>query len=511
MILRLRMAMTALIPLSFFAAATAAPQPNTPSIDRPTNVLFIAVDDLRPELGCYGHPRVKSPHIDRLAAGGLIFTRAYCQQAVCGQSRASLLTGLRPDTLHGSGMSVHFRKYVPDVVTLPQNFKQHGYHCEAMGKIFHGAFATAYVGDRMNDPPSWSVPTFKPGPRYYYTPEGVAIAEKLFPLQVKDPPTDPDDWTKHFVRGLATEAPEIADNVPYDGQIADRAVERLGQIKDRPFFLAVGFLKPHLPFVAPKKYWDLYDAEEIDLADNPFPPEGVPPMAMTSFAELRYYHDAPKKGPVSDEMARRLIHGYYACVSYVDAQIGRVLDELERLGLRDNTIVILWGDHGWHLGDHGLWCKHTNFENATRVPLMISAPGMKAAGKKSDGLVELVDIYPTLCELAGVPMPDNLEGVSFAPLLNRSELPWKRAAFSQYPRGGVMGYSMRTGRYRFTSWQDREAPHVRRAVELYDHVRDPDENVNLADRPENAQLVEQLSEQLEAGWPAAAPSHDSTR
>ena len=469
------------------------------------------MDDLRPELGCYGHRRVKSPHIDRLAAEGLVFTRAYCQQAVCGQSRASLLTRLRPDTLQGSGMGVHFRKYVPNVVTLPQNFKEHGYHSEAMGKIFHGAFQTAYVGDRMNDPPSWSVPIFKPGPRYYYTPEGIAIAKELFPKQVKKPETDPDDWTKHFVRGLATEAPEIADNVPYDGQIADHAVETLRRIKDRPFFLAVGFIKPHLPFVAPKKYWDLYDSKEISLADNPFPPEGAPPMAMTGFGELRYYHDAPKKGPVSDEMARRLVHGYYACVSYIDAQIGRVLDELERLGLRDNTIVILWGDHGWHLGDHGLWCKHTNFENATRVPLVISAPGMKAAGKKTDRLVELVDVYPTLCELTGLPMPDDLEGTSFAPLLSKPDLAWKRAAFSQYPRKGTMGYSMRTDRYRFTSWQDRKPPHVRRAVELYDHAKDPNENTNVANRPENAQLVAQLSEQLKAGWPAAAPPEENRR
>ncbi|MFH1918875.1 MAG: sulfatase [Planctomycetota bacterium] len=475
------------------------------------NVLFIAVDDLRPELGCYGRAHVKSPNIDKLAERGMVFTRAYCQQAVCGQSRASLLTGLRPDTIKGSGMGVHFRKFVPDVVTLPQNFKLHGYRSEAMGKIFHGAFENAYVGARMDDPPSWSVPTWRAGPRYYYTPEGVAIARKVAPKQVKVPLTDPDDWTEHFVRGLATEAPEIADHVTYDGQVADHAVETLHRVQNEPFFLAVGFLKPHLPFIAPKKYWDLYDPAEIELAENPFPPKDVPPLAMTNFGELRYYYDIPKNGPVSDEQARRLIHGYYACVSYVDALIGRVLDELDRLGLKERTIVVLWGDHGWHLGDHGLWCKHTNFENATRVPLVVSTPGMKAAGKETDALVEFVDLYPTLGELASLPVPDSLEGTSFTPLLDDPGLAWKQAAFSQYPRGKAMGYSMRTDRYRFTRWQDRKEPDKVHGVELYAHQNDPEENVNLANRPEHADLVDELTVQLKAGWKAAKPQPEKLR
>jgi len=469
------------------------------------NVLFIAVDDLRPELGCYGRGHVKSPNIDKLAGEGLVFTRAYCQQAICGQSRASLLTGLRPDTLHGSGMRTHFRKFVPDVVTLPQNFKLQGYHTQAMGKIFHGGFKTAYVGDRMDDPPSWSVPTWRAGPRYYYTPEGIAIARQVFPKQVKVPDPDPDDWTEHFVRGLATEAPDIADNVPYDGQVADHAVRTLRRIQDRPFFLAVGFLKPHLPFVAPKKYWDLYDPSEIELAANPFPPQDAPPMALHNFGELRYYSDVPKTGPVADEAARRLIHGYYACVSYVDTLVGRVLGELDRLGLRERTIVVLWGDHGWHLGDHGLWCKHSNFEKAVRVPLIVSAPGMKAVGRKTDALVEFVDLYPTLSELAGLSTPDDLEGASIVPLLDDPERPWKEAAFSQYPRGKAMGYSMRTDRYRFTLWQARKEPHQVHAVELYDHEHDPEENMNLAGRPEHAGLVERLTAQCRAGWQAAKP------
>ncbi len=476
------------------------------SSDEPRrNVLFIAVDDLRPELGCYGHPTVKTPHIDRLAQSGVVFTRAYCQQAVCGQSRASLLTGLRPDTLHGSGMGVHFRKYVPDVVTLPQNFKNHGYHTLAMGKIFHGAFHTAYVGDRMDDPPSWSVPTWKAGPRYYFSPRGVEIARRLFPGQIKNPQADPDDWVNHFVRGLATESPDVGDNLPYDGQLADHAVATLRELGEKPFFLAVGFLKPHLPFVAPRKYWDLYDPGEIATAENPLPPQDVPQIALHNFGELRNYHDVPKSGPVEQSAARRLKHGYWACVSYIDAQIGRVLDELDRLGLRDNTIVVLWGDHGWSLGEHGLWCKHSNFEDATRVPLILSVPGMKTPGGKCDRLVELVDVYPTLCRLADLEIPPGREGLDMGPLLEDPAREWKKAAFSQYPRGAVMGYSMRTDRYRFTAWKQPKAPGQTVARELYDHLDDPGENVNLAGRPEYAKRIEQLQAQLDAGWPAALP------
>ena len=479
---------------------------------RRLNVLFIAVDDLRPQLGCYGHKQVISPNIDRLAADGLLFERAYCQLAVCAPSRTSLLTGMRPDTCKVWTIGPHFRKFVPDVVTLPQHFKNHGYHTQAMGKIYHGAFATAYMGGRLDDPPSWSVPTWRGGPQYYFSPRGMRIAREAFKAGDKrwrrktpNKPADPDDWPKYFVRALPTEAPEVPDNVPYDGQLADKAVGTLRKLKGagKPFFLAVGFLKPHLPFVAPKKYWDLYKPEDIQPADNPFAPKGAPPIALTNWGELRYYTGMPKKGPVSDEQARELIHGYYACVSYVDARIGRIMAELRRLGLRDNTVVILWGDHGWKLGEHGMWCKHTNFELDTRVPMLISAPGF-AGGLRTRALSEFVDIYPSLCELCGLSLPKHLEGSSFVPLMKHPGQAWKSAAFSQYPRGKVMGYSMRTDRYRFTRWQQRDSGKVA-GVELYDHEKDPAENVNVAGRAENAEVVRELSAQLDAGWKAARP------
>jgi arylsulfatase A-like enzyme len=286
---------------------------------------------------------------------------------------------------------------------------------------------------------------------------------------------------------------------------ADEAVRVLGEIRDRPFFLGVGFLKPHLPFIAPKRYWDLYQREKIDLADNPFAPKDAPQLAFSNWGELRNYFGMPKEGPVTEEQARTLIHGYLACVSYTDAQIGRVLDELQRLGLADNTAVVLWGDHGWKLGEHGMWCKHTNFELDAHAPMICAVPGQKAPGSKSPALTEFVDIYPSLCDACGLEKPAHLEGTSFTPLLDRPDRPWKSAAFSQYPRGGgVMGYSMRTDRYRFTRWQNKDGSAA--AVELYDHQKDPKENVNVAGLPENAALVEKLTAQLQAGWKAARPA-----
>lgn len=511
MLMRSRRIMCHLVwPATAFVCGVLLPARFTMAADsdqrlRP-NVLFIAIDDLRPELGCYGESHIRSPHIDRLAERGTVFLRAYCQQAVCGPSRTSLLTGLRPDTTGVWGNRTHFRQKVPDAVTLPQHFKNHGYHTQGMGKIFHGSFprkATTYYGGRdMHDPQSWSIPMWLGGPRYYYTPDGIAAAKKDFQRISGKSGAALDEWVDYFTRGPSTEAPEVPDDVPYDGQLATHAVQTLQDLqqKDRPFFLAVGFIKPHLPFVAPKKYWDLYDPAQIELAKNPSKPKGAPALAMHGFGELRYYSDIVKRGPVSDGKARQLIHGYCACVSYVDAQVGHLLDELDRLGLRDQTIICLWGDHGWHLGDHGLWCKHSNFENATRAPLIVCAPGAKATGRKTDALVEFVDIYPTLAELAGLPLPEALEGASFAPLLDDPDRPGKQAALSQYPRGTAMGRSMRTDRYRFTLWQDRRKSGKTLAVELYDHQNDPEENDNLAVQPEHAALVKSLSAELERHW-----------
>jgi arylsulfatase A-like enzyme len=310
------------------------------------------------------------------------------------------------------------------------------------------------------------------------------------------------------VRGLPWEAPEVADNELVDGNLADQAVQALGQIKDKPFFLALGFANPHLPFVAPKRYWDLYKPEQIRLADNPDAPKDSPAYAVTNFGELRAYHGIPKDGPLTEEQARKMIHGYYAAVSYMDAQVGRLLDELDRLGLKENTLVVLWGDHGWQLGEHGLWCKHTNYETSTRVPLVMAVPGQKAPGRKSGGLVEFVDIYPTLAESCGLPLPEGLEGTSFRKLLDEPDRTWKKAAFSQYPRqvpgtGRVMGYSVRTQRYHLVEWSNPGKTFLE--YELYDHQNDPNENVNVAKRPEYAAAVEELSGLLKGGWKAALP------
>jgi len=485
---------------AILAPATSRASHAAAKAPKPVNVLFIAVDDLRPELGCYGNQRVKSPNIDRLARRGVVFNRAYCQQAVCSPSRTSLLTGLRPDSTKVYDLETHFRDTVPDVVTLPQHFKNHGYHAVGMGKIFHGG---------LNDDLSWSEPWRRPpGSGYQLEENRALIRRKLAEAKKRGLK---GKRLSRAARGPATEMADVPDNAYPDGACADMAIETLRRVKDKPFFLAAGFLKPHLPFNAPKKYWDLYKREEIRLADNPFAPKGAPPFALTSFGELRNYDDMPQTGPVSDDDARRLIHGYLACVSYTDAQIGRILDELDRLGLADKTAIVLWGDHGWKLGEHGSWCKHTNFELDARVPMIFAAPGVAGAGKSTNALAEFVDIYPTLCDLAGLPLPGHLEGTSLAPVLDDVEKSVKTAAFGQYPRShdrrSLMGYSMRTDRWRYIEWIDRKSRDVV-ARELYDHQNDPAENENVADKKENESLVERLSRQLAKGegWRTAQSS-----
>ncbi len=337
------------------------------------NVLFIAVDDLRTELGCYGVKGIQSPRIDQLAARGTVFERAYCQQAVCSPSRTSLLTGCRPDTTKVYDLQTHFRTTIPDVVTLPQQFKQHGYVTRGLGKIFHGG---------LDDRPSWSQPPPRVGRPMYALPENKAIVAHR-KAAVAGQKFDTPSAAYNARTGPAYECAEVPDDTYSDGVIADRAISILREVQHQPFFLAVGFLKPHLPFIAPKKYWDLYQREVIPPALNPFPPRDTPKIALSNWGELRAYSDMPSVGPLTENQARTLKHGYYACVSYVDTQIGRVLDELDSLGLRERTVVILWGDHGWKLGEHAMWCKHTNFENDTRAPLICSMPGQHAAGRRT--------------------------------------------------------------------------------------------------------------------------------
>lgn len=455
-----------------------------------SNVLFIAVDDLRPALGCYGDELAVSPNIDKLAARGTVFTRAYCQQAVCSPSRNGVLTGRRPDTIKIYDLPTNFRTTLPDVVTLPQRFKQNGYHAEGMGKIFH------VTNGNHDDAASWSVPSWNPAPR----------ARPAQPAP--QPPAD--RAAQKRAKGRPFAARDVPDNGLPDGKIADHAIERLAALKDggKPFFLAVGFHKPHLPFIAPKKYWDMHDPAKLPVGQPAGLPKDAPAYVGNNSGELRQYATVPDRGPIPEEMARKLVHGYYACVSYTDAQVGRVLDELDRLGLRDNTIVVLFGDHGFQLGDHGLFCKHTNFERAVRSTLMVAAPAQRAPGSRSDGFVEFVDMYPALCELAGLTPPAGLEGTSFVPLLNDPKTPWKRAAFSQWPKripgaGEGMGHSIRTARYRLTEWT---APGGYSALELYDYETDPHEAVNLAKSPEHQRVVEGMTGMLRGGWRGVLPS-----
>jgi arylsulfatase A-like enzyme len=460
--------------------------------DRKMNLLFIAVDDLRPQLGCYGKRQIISPNIDRLASEGMLFERTYCQQAVCGPTRASLLSGVRPDTSKIYGNRTPVRKAMPDVVTLPEHFKNNGYETLSIGKIYHHP---------KDDLQGWTAEPYRAGTfpegewrgRGYLTKEAIAQMEKYNKA-----------YPKMKGRGPAFEAADVPDGAYPDGRNTEYAIKQLNRLKDKAFFLAMGLYKPHLPFNAPKKYWDMYKPDDIKLADNPFVPKGAPSYATTNWGELRNYYGIPKKGPCSDELARTLIHGYYACITYIDAMIGRLLDELDKLKLRDNTMIILWGDHGWKLGEHAGWCKHTNFELDTHVPMIISVPGMKTAGQRTRALTEYVDIYPTLSEVCGLAVPEHLEGVSMAPLLKNPEQPWKKAAFSQYPRGKVMGYSMRTKDFRYTEWKNRKTGEVL-ARELYDHRKDPQENVNAAGLPEYEQDVRRLSAMLKRGWRGALP------
>ncbi|GAB4454377.1 MAG: sulfatase [Armatimonadaceae bacterium] len=470
------------------------------------NVLFIAVDDLRPTLGCYGDKLVQSPNIDKLAAEGMAFTRTYCQQAVCSPSRNGVLTGLRPDTIGIYDLGTHFRTKLPDVVTLPQYFKENGYYTERMGKILH-------VGHgNHDDRRSW---TKSPGP---FAPPKEKMAahsedrwEEMTLASWWEEEQQANRQQSNRKTVPPTGAPDVPDNRLGDGKTADTAVASLERLaaEKTPFFLAVGFLKPHLPFVAPKKYWDLYDPAKFELEPVRDLPKNAPTYAGNGSGELRTYETVPQKGPIPDDMARQLIHGYYACVSYMDAQVGRVLDALDRLGLRENTVVVLWGDHGWHLGDHGLWCKHTNFERAAHAPLIVRAPGMANAGKTCSALTEFVDIYPTVCDFVGMPIPRGLEGMSVRPLTENPARPWKTAVFHQYPRNPQgkrgMGHSIRTDRYRLTEWTFPGNPDLTR-IELYDYQTDPLEKENLAEKPESASLVAELRDRLHRGWQAEKPN-----
>ncbi|MCH2132869.1 MAG: sulfatase [Phycisphaerales bacterium] len=491
-----------MLTLLLLAAAIGQAEPAEAA---PPNVLFIVVDDLRPELGCYGDETAVTPQLDALAARGLRFDRAYCQQAVCSPSRTSVLTGLRPDSTQVYDLQKDFRDTVPDVVTLPEHFKNHGWQSEAIGKVYHNTV--------LDDEQSWSVPwTYGKG-AYWRHPDNetliTGLREQGAAKGLKG------EQLARASRGPAWEWAQVEDDEYPDGRTAAMARGRLKAFAEsgEPFFLAVGFIRPHLPFCAPRKYWDLYDHDSLPLAADRTRPEGAPGWALTNWGELRSYHGIPPQGKVDAETERNLVHAYYACTSYIDALVGSLVKTLDETGLASNTVIVLWSDHGWKLGEYSCWSKHTNFELDTRVPMLIVAPGDHPRAAATDALVELVDLYPTLCELADLPVPDHVEGSSLVPLVEDPARTWATAAFSQYPRNTridgktvrMMGDSMRTDRYRFTRWRHRNDPDQVVAYELYDHEVDPMEMRNLADDPNQAELVKQLDAQVRAGWRAARP------
>ena len=431
------------------------------------NVLFIAVDDLRPELGCYGHQMVKSPNIDKLASEGIMFNNAYCQVALSNPTRASLLTGMRPDAIKVYDLQAHFRDYAPASVSLPEYFKHQGYHSVSLGKIFH-----------LKDEQSWSIPSWDSDKPNYVLDENLELI-----------------MTSERKRGPSTEMANVSDTAYCDGAIAEKAVETLRSIGDKPFFLAVGFYKPHLPFCAPQKYWNQYDPDKITVPDT-LPPLNVASHSLTNFQELRNYAGVPAVNALSEQQSRHLIHGYYAAVSYMDAQVGRILDELKRLGLDKNTIVVLWGDHGWKLGEYGNWCKHTNVDYDLRVPLIIRTPGMKSKNTQTNAITELIDVYPTLCNQAGLQIPGKLQGEDFSFLLNSPDKEFKDAAFSQFERpNNIMGYSMRTNAYRYTCWLNMNDKEVVEE-ELYDYDNDPQGMANVIKHIDYRKITVELKEKF---------------
>jgi arylsulfatase A-like enzyme len=469
------MRLLALLVLGCFCAALSAAE------TKPLNVLFIAVDDLRPEINASGSKVIKTPNMDRIAARGTTFDRAYCQQAVCSPSRSSLMTGRRPDATRVWDLDTHFRTALPDAVTVAQYFKNHGYHSQGMGKIFHGGY---------DDAPSWSVP--------WQTPKAPAYASEAA-LKLAADPANIDK--KGRARGPAYESADVPDDTYTDGKTSRLAAKTLAELKQKgkPFFLAVGMAKPHLPFVAPKKYWDLYDPAEIYVPAFQKLPAGAPGFVGHTNGELKSYAGIPDVDPVPADLARTLRHGYYAAISYMDAQVGIVLDALEKEGLADSTVIVLWGDHGWQLGEHGLWHKHTNFEVSARAPLLISMPGQKEPGRKSASLAEFIDIYPTLADACGLPKPKDVEGVSLKPVLDDASARVRPVAISQYPRNdagkSLMGYSIRDDRWRLTLWRDRKDNSIH-ATELYDEANDPHETVNVATKDENAEVIARLTKFL---------------
>jgi len=498
-----RVKMSVRLLLLFIVAASAL---SSPAEDTRKNVIMIAVDDLRPMLGCYGDTRIKTPNIDRLARSGTLFERAYCNYSKCGPSRLSLMTGLRPGSVqvygHGDAEPAAFRARRPDAISVARRLKDYGYETRSFGKIDHDGWQLAS---------DWSRAPFAGRED-----EMLEIVDEENP----DKPTLIAD--RHSCPVM--QAPEVADDHLFEGRMTSEVIKQLDEVQEakaKPFFFAVGYRRPHLPFVAPKRFFDLYEKDDSWLAPNPEPPEGSPPFAWfnsdgyvsaakkfglnipeqpdreTAIAlngyEMRSYLDVPREGAIPAERQIELVRAYAACVSYVDAQVERILDSLDESGLRENTIVMLWSDHGWHLGEMSAWGKMTNYEVGTRVPLIVSVPGL--AGGRTEAIVELVDLYPTICELTGVTAPPHLEGDSFVSVLEDPRAVTDGVAFHDYVRhqGRYFGRAVRTPKYRCVVWHDREGKVE--FEELYDLEEDPNETVNIA--AEEQDRVKTLRSMLE--------------
>jgi len=447
------------------------------------NILIIAIDDLRPELNCYGASHIHSPNIDRLAERGTLFERAYCQYAICGPSRSSMFSGSRPDTIRAYNNRTHFRDHRPSAISLPEFFKANGYATYGFGKVLHNTH---------RDPQSWSEPQHYLKEKQYASPEykgkqagidGIHASNRLIPL---------------------FEGPDVADDAYRDGETNLAAIRKLRSAAqtDQPFLVFVGYHKPHTPFNAPKRYWDLYDPEALPLASNSFAPFGAPDFALSAWRYVRSFKGMPEQGPMPEPLARQTRHAYFACVSYIDSLIGELVEALEETGEAQNTIIALWSDHGYQLGDHGMWCKHTNFETSTRIPFIIVDPRKDSRGQRTEARVELIDLYPTLADLSGLGLPRNIDGKSLAALIENPEA-WAdhdTAAYSQFNRAGNRGYSVRTRDFRYTEWRSVETGIIV-ARELYDHRADPQENVNVAHNSERKDDLIYMRQILHQHWP----------
>ena len=442
------------------------------------NVLFVIIDDLRPLIGCYGDPVAVTPNLDALADSGMLFERAYAQYPICGPSRGSFMSGMRPDTTAFMTNNKPFHSALPNALTLNRYFKQNGYAVFGAGKVYHNS-----IGPDSD----WSKPYFKTEWLDHVKPENKALADAFFTKDSKGLPP-------------SIEGEDVGDDAYCDGKAAAVSEKWIAEAAQagKPFMMITGFRHPHLPWCAPKKYWDLYEREKMPIADNRYYPKGAPEIALKKYGELFGYADIPNNTPLTDELVQRCMHGYYACVSYSDAQLGRLVAALKKAGVYDNTIIVVSGDNGYQHGNNGVWTKGVNWESTNRVPLLLRVPNLGKPGQRSHALVELLDIYPTLCAATGLSTPKQCEGQSLLPLMENPNRKWSKIAYSQYRKGKVVGRSIRTDRYRFTIW---EKPGGEVGIELYDYDKDPQGNVNLAASPENKKLVREMTQLHRREWP----------